>query len=79
MTDKWKAFWKGVLGALVFLGGLIAALFFTRKSPSKGSPEDIKEKSDAEIEKKRQEIKADSDQALADRFNRLAQKKENKP
>jgi Flp pilus assembly protein TadB len=79
MTDAWKSFWRGLLsGVLAVLGTIGAFLLWRRRSPEVGSPEEIATEAEAKIEEVRQEIKSDSDQALADRFNSLAKKEEKK-
>jgi hypothetical protein len=81
MTDGWKRFWHGFLAALGVIASAVVGLLLLRgrKLPSTGgTPEQIASEAEAQIEKTKQEIKADSDAALADRFNALAKKQETK-
>lgn len=69
---------KKILASLALALAAIVAFLLGRKSSS-SSGGSIEKAADAEIEKKREEIKKDSDQALADRFNRLTKKEDKKP
>lgn len=76
MNATWKGFWRGVLAVLSAIAAGIAYFLIRRgKTPSK-PPAEIAADAEAQIAAKREEIKSDSDQALADRFNTIA-KKEN--
>ncbi len=79
MTDGWKRFWiglgTGVLGILMGILGLEAGL--RRKgNADAGKTESITKVADAEVTCIKTEIKADTDAALLERFNRLAKKKD---
>jgi len=63
-----NAFWKGFFATL---GTVIAAIFAFLLGRKRSSPSSIEKAANAEVEKKREEIKKDSDEALAERFNRL--------
>jgi hypothetical protein len=79
MKDGWKGFWWG-LGAAILAG--IGYLLFKsggigRNPQGDGgvpTPQDVKK----EASRIREKIKKESDQALADRFNRLAKGKKEK-
>lgn len=77
MKPAWKAFWIGlgeVLFAILTLG---VGLVFLRRRPASPTPADtIVSAADAEKAKIAQEIKASSDQALADLFNKSVKKEQ---
>jgi hypothetical protein len=77
MNANWKRFWIGVLAALAAVGGALLAIFSSRRSRPGGAPAEIAADAERKIAEARARIKADSDAELADRFNRLGEKKEN--
>ncbi len=74
MSDNWKRFFAGVATALATVGGILLGIFLAGRGRRTGTPAEIAADAERQIEEKRNEIKADSDQALADRFNSLAKK-----
>lgn len=80
MTGGWKRFWAGFGTALGIALGAVAAFFALRpRGPSPdSSTEKIVSKADEEAARIKEEIKASSDEALIERFNRIAEK-EKKP
>jgi hypothetical protein len=81
MNDKWKDFWRGVLA--IFLSILTAGVYLlirrSRAVPDSHAPVEDAKIAQEEIDASRAAIHADSNQALADRFNTLAKKEESKP
>jgi len=80
MKDGWKGFWIGLGTAILGAISAVIAILVGRsgRDGTPVPPEQIAKEADAQIAAKREDIKSDSDQALADRFNRLAKKEEKK-
>ena len=80
MTDAWKRRLNAIFSAVltVIVGILTLGIYFlVRRKPAEADSS-VAAQAEAQIAATRAEIHADSDQALADRFNALA-KKEEKP
>ena len=87
MNDKWKGFWRGVAaGAAVVLTALLSVAYALLRRPrgtgsSNGpvdDPQHVASETALAVEQARTEIKADTDDALAQRFNALAAKQKRK-
>jgi hypothetical protein len=78
MNDKWKGFWRAALAVLLSILTAGVYLLIRRRGPLPGSNATVEDAKVAqeEINASRAAIHADSDQALADRFNALAKKEE---
>jgi hypothetical protein len=78
LNEGWKGFFKWLIGVILAVVGFLV-WFFNRKPPTATTSVDtINSDADAAVAATAQEIKKDSDQALADRFNSLAKKQEKK-
>jgi hypothetical protein len=80
MNANWKSFWAGVGAVLTIAAGILLYLLRIRGNgggPGKDpiqTPAKIISDAKAQVERKRAEIKADSDAALAARFNASVKK-----
>jgi hypothetical protein len=80
-VTSWKAFWIGVgtaLGAIIGGFGLISILRRKSKPDAITTPQAIAHEAEEKIDAIHESIKADSDEALAARFDMLAKKQARK-
>ena len=79
MNAGWKSFFRGILTVLAAIAGaLVSFLLLRGRKPPTDSPQAIAQRADEAIARTSEEIKSDSDQALADRFNTIAKKEDSK-
>lgn len=71
---KWARFLLALAGVLAGIGALLAGLFRLLGQRRGSFPGDLDRKREEEAARIRESIKRESDQQLADRFNRLAKK-----